>query len=444
MFDLELNIRSWSDLVKEKGHFTESDVLELEDHLRDEIEDLIKVGLSEEEAFLISVKRLGNVHAISNEFSKINENLWKHLITDSSPTKIKNRQQILLVVIFSILAGTLFQIPVFFGYSLNDMSHFMNITLFILPFVALFFIIKRKLDLKLSSIVLGIFIISAIIMNLYPSHTPHNTEALSIIHLPIFLWLVTGISYAGLGWKESKERMNFIRFTGECFIYGILISMGIGVFIVFSVLIFSAIGIDLLGFIDSYIIFYAMSTAVMVTVYIVEAKKSIVENFAPVLAKIFSPLFLITMFLFLTVMMITGKSPFVDRNYLIGFDLMLVLVLGLVLYSISSRNMHEKRNFFDYINLALIITALLIDVVALSAIVVRLRNFGITPNKVAALGENLVLLVNLGILAYQYIRYLTNKIEFKAIENSQTFYLTIYAIWLGIVAFIFPLLFGFK
>jgi len=444
MFDLESNIRSWSDLMREKGSCTESDLLELEDHLRDEIEDLTKIGLTQDEAFLISIKRLGNVNAISNEYSKINsEHLWKYLIVDST-MKTKNHYQILLLIIFSLLAGTLFKIPEIFGYSVNDLFYFKNSTLFILPFVTLFFIIKRKLDWKISVAILGIFMVSALLINIYPSYNPNNTEILTGIHLPIFLWLMTGITYIGSEWKDSKGRMNFIRFTGESFIYGVLITCGVGVLSLFTMLIFSAIGIDLESFIFNYLIIYGMCGAVMITLYLVEAKKSIVENFAPILAKIFSPLFLITMVTFLIVMVFTGKSPLVDRNFLIGFDLMLVLVLGLVLYVISARNLHERKNIFDFINLALILTALVIDIVALTAILVRLQNFGITPNKVAALGENIMLLVNLVILSWLYIRYLTNKIDFKNLEKFQTSYLTIYAIWMAIVAFIFPLLFGFK
>lgn len=67
-----------------------------------------------------------------------------------------------------------------------------------------------------------------------------------------------------------------------------------------------------------------------------------------------------------------GKSPFIERDFLIGFDLMLVLVLGLVLYVISARDIHDKAGFYDFMNLALILTALVIDGIALSAILFRL------------------------------------------------------------------------
>ena len=87
---------------------------------------------------------------------------------------------------------------------------------------------------------------------------------------------------------------------------------------------------------------------------------------------------------------------------------------------------------------------MIIDAVALAAILFRLTAFGITPNKLAALGENLILLINLGGLAWLYGRFFLKKIDFIKIENWQTTYLYVYAVWLAIVAFIFPIAFGFN
>ncbi len=223
-----------------------------------------------------------------------------------------------------------------------------------------------------------------------------------------------------------------------------LIFLGLIVLSVFTQVLFSAIQIDLSTFISEYLFIYGGCAAAMITVYLVESKRSIVENFAPVLAKIFSPLFLITMTAFLLSMIVLKRSPFMDREFLIQFDLMLVLVLGLVLYVISARDKQSAPNLFDYLNLSLIIVALIIDGVALSAILFRLSSFGITPNKVAALGENIVLLVNLGGLAALYIFYFAKKITFSVLEKWQTFYLYIFVGWTAVVTFIFPIIFSFK
>ena len=450
MFDLELNIRSWSDHLRAGGNLKDTDILELENHLRDEMEDLIKNGLTEDEAFLISVKRLGNVNLISQEYSKVSsENLWKHLLLDpvDSNSGYQNRRNIILVVIFSLLAGTLVKIPEIFGIHLNDQAaelfYFKNLALFILPFISAFFIIKNKLRWKMIASILGIFCFTAIVINIYPSYNPKNTEILTGIHVPIFLWLITGAAYMGEKWRNCRSRMDFIRFTGESVIYGVLIFCGIMVLAMFTEMIFSAIQIDMGWFITNYLIVYGGCAAAMITVYLVEFKKSVVENFAPILAKIFSPLFLLTMCAFIVSVIVMGKSPFIERDFLIGFDLMLVLVLGLVLYVISARDMHDKASFYDFMNLALILTALIIDSIALSAILFRLSAFGITPNKIAALGENLTLLVNLIGLAWLYICYFVKKIDFIKIEKWQTAYLYVYAIWMAVVAFLFPIIFGF-
>ncbi|MDV3429501.1 MAG: permease prefix domain 1-containing protein [Bacillota bacterium] len=448
MFDLELNIRSWSDHLRARGNFKETDIIELENHLRDEMEDLIETGLAEDEAFLISVKRLGNVSLISQEYSKVNsENLWKHLLADpiDSDSGYQNRKNIVLVIIFSLLAGTLVKVPEIFGIHLNDpaaeLFYFRNLSLFILPFISAFFMIKNKLSWKIIASIMGIFCFTAIAINIYPYFNLKNTELLTGIHVPIFLWLITGVSYMGEKWRNSRSRMDFIRFTGESVIYGVLIFCGLMVLAMFTEMIFSAIQIDMGWFISNYLIVYGGCAAAMITVYLVEFKKSVVENFAPILAKIFSPLFLITMCAFIVSMIVMGKSPFMERDFLIGFDLMLVLVLGLVLYVISARDIHDKASFYDFMNLALILTALVIDSIALSAILFRLSAFGITPNKVAALGENIILLVNLIGLAWLYLSYFIKKIDFIKIEKWQTSYLYVYAVWMAVVAFLFPVAF---
>jgi hypothetical protein len=293
-------------------------------------------------------------------------------------------------------------------------------------------------------VILGIFAGAAILINAYPSHSPNNTELLTALHLPLFLWLITGAAYIGEDWRSRQGRMNFIRFTGEAVIYGTLIFCGLIVLAMFTQAIFFAIQIDASWFIQNYLIVYGAAAVAMITVYLVETKKSVVENFAPILAKIFSPLFLIIMIAFLLVLVLSGKSPFMERDYLIAFDFMLALVLGLVLYTISARNPYAKNRLFDYLNMALIVVAMIIDTIALSAILFRLSAFGITPNKLAALGENLILLINLGGLAWLYGRLFLKKTDFIKIENWQTNYLYVYAVWLAIVAFVFPIVFAFN
>lgn len=208
--------------------------------------------------------------------------------------------------------------------------------------------------------------------------------------------------------------------------------------------LFQAIGLDPEAFIPTWVMPCGAAGAVLISAWLVEAKQSVIENMAPVLTRLFTPLFALVLVAFLLTMLVTGSGLEVERELLIGFDLLLVLVLGLLLYSISARDPQAEPGAFDWLQLVLVVCALLVDIFALWAISGRIFEYGVTPNKAAALGENLVLLVNLGWSVVLYSRFLRGRGSFAALERWQTAYLPVYAVWAWLVVVLFPLLFGFK
>jgi hypothetical protein len=285
---------------------------------------------------------------------------------------------------------------------------------------------------------------AAVFSNAYPFEPGGSTEALTALHLPIALWVaVIGAAYVGGRWRESAGRMDFIRFSGELFIYYVLIALGGGVLMVFSALIFQAIGVDIEPLFESWVLPCGAAGAVIIASWLVEAKKSVIENMAPVLTRLFTPLFAIMLLAFLGTMLWTGAGINIEREVLIAFDLLLVLVLALVLYTISARDPQSGPGAFDVVQVVLIASALAADAVALQAIGARISEFGFTPNRVAALGMNLILLVNLAWSAVLYVRFLGARSTFSAIERWQTGYVPVYALWAALVVIAFPPLFGF-
>jgi hypothetical protein len=95
------------------------------------------------------------------------------------------------------------------------------------------------------------------------------------------------------------------------------------------------------------------------------------------------------------------------------------------------------------VQVVLVVSALLADAVALWAIAARITEFGFSPNRVAALGENVILLVNLAWSAVLYIRFLRERGSFTSVERWQTDYLPVYAVWAAIVVIVFPSVFGY-
>ncbi len=236
--------------------------------------------------------------------------------------------------------------------------------------------------------------------------------------------------------------MNFVRFSGELFIYYVLMALGGGLLTALTVALFEAIGVNAEVFVGQWLVPCGAAGAVLVGSWLVEAKQSVIENMAPVLTRLFTPLFTATLIVFLGAMVWTGGLD-LDRDVLIVFDGLLALVLALFLYTISARDPEAPRGPFDFVLVVLLISALLADAVALAAIAARISEFGFTPNRVAGLGFNLVLLVNLVWSAWLYVEFVRGRRRFAAVERWQTAYLPVYAAWAAVVVVVFPPVFGF-
>ncbi len=328
------------------------------------------------------------------------------------------------------------------GRAGDEMFYARNVSLFVLPLLTGYFVWKRRLSQRTWAWLALAFAAAVVFANVYPFQTGSDTEALTALHLPIALWLPVGIAYAGGRWGESTGRMDFVRFSGELFIYYALIALGGGILIALTMGMFQAIGIDAEPVVEDWLPCGILG-AVIVGSWLVEAKQSVIENMAPVLTRLFTPLFALTLIAFLGTMLWTGRGVDLERNALIAFDLLLVLVLGLLLYSLSARDPQAPPGAFDLLLVLLLGSALVADAFALAAIGARISEFGFTPNRVAALGENVLLLGNLAWSTVLYVRFLRGRGPFASLERWQTGYLPAYSIWAALVVVGFPLVFGF-
>ena len=232
MFELESQIRKWRGHMRSSGSLGEQDLEELESHLRDSIDDLTSRGVTTEEAFLVSVRRMGDTEALGNEFAKITtESLWRQLLVPAPDALSRRRQrtEVLLVIGLALMAGLLGKIPALFGWGMVEdhaLFYLKNASLVALPSVATYLIWKRSLSLRFILLAAAVFVAAALLVNLYPSRAPHDTAALVAVHLPIALLLSLGIPYGGPGWRKAGTRLDFVRFAGEVFIYSVLIGLG--------------------------------------------------------------------------------------------------------------------------------------------------------------------------------------------------------------------------
>jgi hypothetical protein len=448
---LEGQIAQWREFLRRRAAIHGADIEELEDHLRSQVATLTDSGLAEDEAFLVAVKRMGNLDALSREFAREHsERLWKQLVIapDSSEESAKvSRTEAFVVIALTIAAALAVKVPALFGRTMDDGAesfYLRNACLFVFPLLVAYFAWKRRVDLVTCVWLLLGFAAGALFVNVYPFEATGDTQWLAALHLPIALWFVVGCAYVGGGWFTSGHRMDFVRYTGELAIYYALIALGGGVLTGFTVMMFNSIGIDPGEFVGRWLVPCGAAGAVIVASWLVEAKQSVIENMAPVLTRLFTPLFTAVLLAFLATMAWTGSPMNVERELLIGFDLLLVLVVGLVLYAASARDPSAPSGFFDVLQLVLIASAVAVDAVALAAIAGRISEFGFTANRVAALGENLILLANLAGSAWLYSRFLRGRVDFGALERWQIAFVPVYCAWAAFVVAAFPPLFGYR
>lgn len=441
---LESQIAEWRTLIASNPAIDGRDVEELETHLRDQVDELHEAGLSDDEAFLVAVKRIGKLDDVSREFSLENRGkLWRQLVL-SGGGEPEPASRWIEALIFAVAAAVSIQVArLAVGFPAEESWLLRNASLLVLPFLAGYFARRRNLAGRQVLIGLIPFVISALVINLYPFAEAGSTELLVVAHLPIALWFVVAYPYMSGQVRSHELRMDFVRFTGEWFIYYVLIALGGGVLMALTVFILEPTGIADPERIMEWVLPSGAAGAVVIAAWLVESKQRVVENMAPVLTMIFTPLFALMLAGAAIVYVVTGMGDAFDRELLGVFDALLVVVLGLVLYGMSAREPSAPPGWMDRIQLVAVVSALVLDVMVLGTMVSRVGELGFTPNRTAALGLNLLLLVSLAGTAWLSNRFLTGRGTYHALERWQTRYLPVFAIWAAVVVVVLPPLFDF-
>jgi hypothetical protein len=446
MESVESQIAEWRAYVANAPGVNGHDVDELEDHLRHQISELNAVGLAPDEAFLVAVKRMGDLDALSREFAREHSGrLWKQLILSGEDEPARASSGWFEPLVFAVAAAVVIQIARLAADFPHEEPSWLarNASLFVLPFLAAYFARQRQLDIRHWVLAAVPFALAALVVNLYPWDADSATEELVILHLPVVLWFVVAYPYMGGTLRSHERRMDFVRFTGEWFIYYVLIALGGGVLMGLTAGILEPAGVDVER-IAEWVLPSGAAGAVIVAAWLVESKQRVVENMAPVLTMLFTPLFAVMLVGAAVVYAATGLGGAFDRELLGLFDALLVVVLALVLYGMSARDPSTSSpGWMDGIQLVAVVSALVLDLMVLGSMIARIGDVGFSPNRTAAFGLNLVLLVNLAGAALLSARFLRGRTRLHRLERWQTTYLPVFALWAATVVVVLPPVFGF-
>jgi hypothetical protein len=453
---LESQIAEWRAYVTKAPAVDGRDVDELESHLRDQIAELDAAHLRADEAFLVAVRRMGDLDTLSREFAREHSGrLWKQLVLsgDDEPERPSGGWPEALA--FAVGAAVTMQAArLVAGFPAEQPPWFVrNIGLLVLPFLAAWFARRRGLDTRKWLVTAVPFVLAAVVVNVYPYGAGSGAELLDVpvsdtellvaLHLPVVLWFTVAYPYMGGTPASHERRMDFVRFTGEWVIYYVLIALGGLVLFGLTGAILEPIGVDI-ELVAEWVLPTGAAGAVIVAAWLVESKQRVVENMAPVLTMIFTPLFAAMLTIAAVTYAVSGVTRAFDRELLGVFDALMVVVLGLVLYAMSARDPALPPGLMDRVQLLAVASALALDLMVLVAMLARIGDLGFTPNRVAALGLNLVLLVNLAGAAWLSAQFLTGRRAFNRLERWQTSYLPVFAFWAAVVVVVVPPVFAFR
>ena len=447
---LEEQIDQWRNYLRRRQAIHSVDVAELEDHLREQVAVLIDAGLATDEAFLIAVKRMGDLDALSREFAREHsDRLWKQLVvspSDRGEPQTASRTDAVVAFGLAAAAAVAVKVPALFGMQLDEDDGFYarNVGLFVLPFLTGYFAWKRALDRAMLGWLALAFVAAAVFANVYPFDPDGSTEALTALaradralarrgrcvrRQPVDPGRGPHGLHPVLGRALHLLRADRARRRRPHGVHGGAVQRHRDR----PRAVHRVVAASLRGGRGGRRRLVAGGG---------EAERDR-EHGARADAPLHAPL--------------RGRAGHVpgalccgpeggvdiERDTLIQFNLILVVVLGLLLYSISARDPRSSPGAFDALQVVLVVGALLADAVALWAIAARISEFGFSANRVAALGVNVILLVNLAWSAVLYVRFLRGRGSFAGLEKWQTDYLPVYAVWAAVVVIVFPPAFGY-
>jgi hypothetical protein len=353
------------------------------------------------------------------------------------------RNDLIFIFIAALISGFIAKIPAFFGFS-YELFLPKNIGFIVFPMLMLYF--SRKHNLGINQMLLPIIsiLLSVLYINFLPEINDSNSILLACIHLPIFLWTVLGYSFVGGNVKDLDKKVEFLRYNGEVVVMSAIIMLAGIAFSGITVGLFSLIGFKIVDFYFSNIVIWGVASVPLLATFLTQNNPNLVNKISPIIARIFTPIVFLTLLIFLSAIAFTKKNLFNDRDFLLLFNFLLIGVMAIVIFSVTEATKSANKKINLIILLALSILTIITNGVALSAIAFRLFEFGISANRIAVLGGNLLIFANLIIVAYSLLSVIKGKDELQKVDFAITLFIPIYGIWTAFVVFVIPILFNFK
>lgn len=352
-------------------------------------------------------------------------------------------RELLMVILAALVAGLIAKLPAIF--SLNEEFYYpRNIGFIIFPLLTAYFAWKNKMSMGKMALVAGVSIAGLVFINSLPDVNKSDTTVLSCIHLLLVLWSLLGFAFVGEDRHNIEKRLGFLKYNGDLVVMTTLIVIAGFILSAITIGLFSIIGYNIEEFYFKNIIISVLPAAPILGTYLTQTNPQLVGKVSPVIAKIFSPLVLFMLTVYLVAMVFSGKDPYNDREFLLLFNALLIGVMAIIFFSVAETSGTTKSNMGIWVLTLLSVMTIIVNSIALSAILFRIAEWGITPNRMAVLGGNVLILINLLWVTTRLFRVVSRKASIDEVGKTIACFLPVYFIWTVIVTFVFPLIFGFR
>jgi hypothetical protein len=354
---------------------------------------------------------------------------------------IKNEWKV--IALLAILVSFVALLPNFITVE-QDIFYAKNIGFIVFPALMVYFVWKQNQPLNKLIAPLVISLISALYINLLPAPLKSDSVSQAFFHLPLFLWVIFGYVYIGGDFTATGKKINFLRFNGDLLVLSGLMLIAGGLFTAITINLFEVLKVNITTIYFNYFVAIGLSIVPLFAAYLIENNGYLVHKVSPVIARIFTPLVTITLFIYLVTIFFTGTYPTANRDYLLLFNVLLIAVMALILFSLSEVAKHTQQKLNQIILFVLSVLAIIVNGIALGAILYRINDFGFTPNRLAVLGGDILILVNLLLVSFNLFKVVKGRVEVEKVESSIALFLPLYFVWTAFVTFGFPILFQYK
>ena len=354
----------------------------------------------------------------------------------------ENRKHELIVLIILIfISGAIAKVPFLFNID-PELFYPRNIGTIVFPTLITYLSLRYKFNLYIWLIYLVISFITIIFLNLIPGGDNIDTFFLSSTHSLFFLLSICGLAFIGGIRGNNNKRVDFLHYCGDLIIMSGLLLISGGLFTAITIGLFQLIGFHIQDFYFENVVVWGLPAIPLVASYLIFNNEDLVSKISPIIAKIFTPFVFLILFIFSFTIIFSDKNILVDRELLLMFNIIIIAVLALILFSLSHISSSNKFQFVLLFCLSLV--SITDNLIVLFAISSRLLEFGITPNRLALTGLNLLVSFHLIIISKQLLLLILKKANTNNVLNSIVSYLPIYVIWTSVVIFLFPIIFNFK